>query len=647
MRDFILNQKQGDLPMGKLYSFRDVIQEQYYNEIFEGLTEFVEENPSQLESRSNFVQEPDEAALEDFEVKWINITSSHDNSIYFDVIVSAEIQIAETVKRNRETDGLIQWFRISCTAILEDGLQDFGVTDVSIYMKQRENKENRLSEYLVPVISKDQLDQVAEGFLENYYPEALEKPMKVPARKIAERMGLGIREIHITKTGSVFGQIYFSNAKTRYYDINTGAYKSVKVKRGTMLIDPDVFFMRNIGSMNNTIIHECVHWELHKKFFELEKLYNRDAKAISCRVIESAKPEKNRTPLDWMEWQANALAPRILMPEKQTRVKIEELIAKNKRFYSGESSYEIFESVVLELSEFFEVSKVAAKIRMIDLGYREAVGVYTYVDDRYVASHAFDKKALKNNQTFTISIQDALFEYATNANLRSLLDSGKYLYVDSHFCINDPKYIYQDDYGYANLTDYARRHIDECCLIFDVKASPNKYGVNYYKEAVLFRDVASDKLVEVKFSDSDNNKSIEKNAKELMLFGGMASQIANIQRTLPTTFGDTLVSHMKRLNITEEELAQKSLVSPKTIQRMRNDFDYNSKLGTVIAVCIGLQLPPPLSLDMVAKAGHSFRPGDQKHVIFQMLLMTKFQSSIYECNEILVACEYKTLAKEA
>ncbi|CAH0346756.1 hypothetical protein [Bacillus sp. CECT 9360] len=125
----------------------------------------------------------------------------------------AEIQIAETVKGNRETDGLIQWFRISCAAILEDGLQDFGVTDVSIYMKQRENKENRLSEYLVPVISKDQLDQVAEGFLEKYYPEALEKPMKVPARKIAERMGLGIREIHITKTGSVFGQIYFRMLK--------------------------------------------------------------------------------------------------------------------------------------------------------------------------------------------------------------------------------------------------------------------------------------------------------------------------------------------------------------------------------------------------------------------------------------------------
>ncbi|MBA4538455.1 hypothetical protein H1Z61_15275 [Bacillus aquiflavi] len=100
--------------MGKIRSFTDVVQEHYYDEIFKGLADFIEENPSQLESRSNFVLEPDEASLVDFEVKWVTITSSPDNHLYFDVIVSAEIQIAEIVKRNRETDGLIQWFRISC-----------------------------------------------------------------------------------------------------------------------------------------------------------------------------------------------------------------------------------------------------------------------------------------------------------------------------------------------------------------------------------------------------------------------------------------------------------------------------------------------------------------------------------------------------
>lgn len=325
--------------MGKIRSFKDVVQEHYYDEIFKELADFIDENPSQLESRSNFVLEPDEASLVDFEVKWVTITSSPDNHLYFYVIVSAEIQIAETVKRNRETDGLIQWFRISCTSILEDGLQDFGVTDVSIYMKQKESKENRLSEYLVPIISKDELDCVAERFLKKYYPVALEKPTKVPARRIAKIMGLKIAQVHITQLGTIFGQIYFSDSRIKFYDIETGTYKRARVKRGTILIDPDVFFMRNIGSLNNTIIHECVHWDLHKKFFELEKLYNREARAISCQVREGAKPEKNRTPLDWMEWQANALAPRILMPEKQTRVKIDELIAKHQKHNEKGHSY--------------------------------------------------------------------------------------------------------------------------------------------------------------------------------------------------------------------------------------------------------------------------------------------------------------------
>jgi Zn-dependent peptidase ImmA (M78 family) len=127
--------------------------------------------------------------------------------------------------------------------------------------------------------------------------------------------------------------------------------------------------MRNLGSVNNTIIHECVHWDLHKKFFELEKLYNKEARSIRCQVQEGIRTESNLSPLDWMEWQANALAPRILMPVKQTRQKIEELIEKNKRVLQTDNMADIMGSVVFELSDFFEVSKQAAKIRMLDLGW--------------------------------------------------------------------------------------------------------------------------------------------------------------------------------------------------------------------------------------------------------------------------------------
>lgn len=59
----------------------------------------------------------------------------------------------------------------------------------------------------------------------------------------------------------------------------------------------------------------------------------------------------------------------------------------------------IREGVLFELADFFEVSRQAAKIRMLDLGYREAEGVATYVDDHYISSYAFAADSKNRDQT--------------------------------------------------------------------------------------------------------------------------------------------------------------------------------------------------------------------------------------------------------
>ena len=632
--------------MARLTSFRDVIKDMFYNDISLLLSRFIEDNPERLETNSRRVQSPDEASLSDFQVQFVNITHSNENEIFFDVVVSAEIEIAETIRRNRETDGTEQWFRISCSAELEDGLQHFRASNVEVYSKYKQRSGNHLSEYLVPIISKEQLDNVAEAFLEKYYSEALIAPMAVPPYVVAERMGLEVKEAHITKNCSVFGQIYFSDCEVQYYDSYAGQYKTLQVKRGAILVDPNVYFMRTVGSMNNTIIHECVHWDLHKKFFELEKLYNHEARVISCQVQEGSRPEKKRSPLDWMEWQANVLAPRIMMPAKNTRQKIEELIEKNRRALQTDNIAVVMESVVFELAGFFDVSRQAAKIRMIDLGYTEAIGVLTYIDDRYISSYAFARESLKRSQTFSIGTQDALFEYATNPVFREMVNSGKYVYVDAHFCINDSKYIKQDINGYAELTDYARQHIDECCLVFDIKFLKNdSYGTKFYTECVLFRNIVSDTIIEAKYSDSGQNRQTDSRAAELAKIHDEAKQTANIMRGLPATLSSTIVAHMDRLKMTVEELEEKSLINTKTIQRIRNDERYQPKLATVVALCIGMQLSPILSNDMITKAGTLFRISEED-IIYQMLLHSYYRNSIYECNEILRANNFKPLCKE-
>lgn len=69
--------------------------------------------------------------------------------------------------------------------------------------------------------------------------------------------------------------------------------------------------------------------------------------------------------VDWMEWQAKGVAPRILMPAKSTRLKADQLLA----VYGGadDASIAAYENVIDELAELFDVSRQAAKVRLMDL----------------------------------------------------------------------------------------------------------------------------------------------------------------------------------------------------------------------------------------------------------------------------------------
>ena len=104
------------------------------------------------------------------------------------------------------------------------------------------------------------------------------------------------------------------------FDANLGENKKVHIDGGTILVDPRNFLLRNLGSANNTTIHECVHWDKHRKVFELEKLFNADASCISCEVVGGASATIAKQVTEMMERQANQLAPRIQMPAEPLHI---------------------------------------------------------------------------------------------------------------------------------------------------------------------------------------------------------------------------------------------------------------------------------------------------------------------------------------
>lgn len=113
-------------------------------------------------------------------------------------------------------------------------------------------KDGCLSDSLVPVICRDDLERVADDFFKKYYPEARLKPMRVDPSKLAKRMGLAVISHTISENGTVFGQICFWETDATLCDEKQERTVTEHVMPGTIVVDPDVVFQGNLGACNKT-----------------------------------------------------------------------------------------------------------------------------------------------------------------------------------------------------------------------------------------------------------------------------------------------------------------------------------------------------------------------------------------------------------
>jgi hypothetical protein len=621
--------------MKELRSFKDVIESRYYDAVWNAVSEYLSENADRLDLRSHQVERADEIALSDLTIKHVDIYDTPGDGIRFDVIAETELELSETVRRDRESDDASEWFRISCKGNLADGLHNFAVTGIAIYNPKKGGAFGKLTDNLVPLIPKENFDDVAEEFLRKHFSEALAEPMPVDVREVARRMGLTIKQERLSRHFTIFGEMVFADCEIEYYDPAAHAHKPMAVKRGTILVDPNIYFMRNLGCWNNTVIHECIHWEKHKKYHELAGMYDKSAARISCQVQERDRYKKNASPEDWMEWHANGIAPRVLMPKVTTTRKIEELIAKHEVLLGTGNRLDIMEGVLFELADFFQVPRMAAKIRMIDLGYREVEGVAIYVDDHYISSYAFAAESKSRTQTFSISLSDAFFEYFVNPAFRSLIDSGNFTYVDGHYVINDPKYVQRSSFGGVTLTDYAKLHVDECCIRFDLKFNPSaKNDIVVYLDKVEFRKATPDYSRVPEFHVDDHNNAVFARSEELKKFHEEYSEEITFLQMPVTTFAATASAHIQRLGLSRKEFCDKTLLSEKTYDRIKTNTAGRVTLQTVMQIAIGLELGGLLGEQLIELAGYKLT---NKEIGYKKVLYGFKGHSIFECDEVLTA----------
>ena len=226
---------------------------------------------------------------------------------------------------------------------------------------------------IAPVIRKSEFDDEATAFLNMYCPESLETPMVVPIAEIATRkIGLTILEQRLTEDFSIFGQMCFTTGIAEIYDRDEDEYREIKVLRGTMIIDPDTLLKRNLGCMNNTIAHESFHWFKHRNYHILRSVSDRRLSvAFRCPSAPlNDRVQRTWSDEDWMEWQANGIAPRILVPIQTVGIVFQRLMRESKENpFIAAQLMPPTRWIIEQLADFYGVSKQSAEIRLKELGY--------------------------------------------------------------------------------------------------------------------------------------------------------------------------------------------------------------------------------------------------------------------------------------
>lgn len=587
-------------------NFKEFLQSEYYNEIFEKVQHFAILQKDFIDFSTYDVPYVSYINLDDIHVVGVTYKSSDTEDMEFRISVEGDFEVSGKGKYSAESDSKTVTFCLFLTGILKDGLHNVRIHRVEEYSESIYDRNKSLSQDLVPYMYEEDVEKHAEEFLRKYCPKALLQPMPLPLDEIIEKMEM--KQYYAPLEDNVFGKTYFDDeVVTVYVDEECSRTEQIAITSGTMLINPRVFYMRNIGTANNTIIHECVHWDRHRRPFELQKLLKDRFSHISCEVVRTYEGiGTNDTALKWMEWQANQLAPRILMPAGMTKRFYNSVIIKIHNENPELRSAVLTEKAVEATSQYFGVSNLAAKIRMIELGYPEVQGTFVFCDGRYLPPYTFASRKLEVDETFLIDEKNVLFLICCNAELGRMFCSNEIVYANSMLCINHEMYIERDTVGRPILTDYALEHVDECCFLFSRKINvSNDYSDTFYRKCFLCHDVNSECMIEAEYDPNhENNQNIEKRNEQLKKVNNQIQDMASEMYKMPGTFGPTLKFHMDRKNLTQDKLAERTYISPVSISKYINHPEENITLGYALALCNGLKLHEFYAMDFMKKAGH-------------------------------------------
>ncbi len=466
-------------------------------------------------------------------------------------------------------------------------------------------------EYLLPLLREEDYVPAARFFLQECYPSALSAPTAVNGRLAAQRLGLKVRRVYPAEESAEQGRILFEDSVLRLREAD-GSVREERLEAGTVLINGDL--CRTRAAENETVLHELAHYFLHRLFFGLQRMRPEDP------------PFRGEVPADRLERQAARLPGYLLMEENQARKELARLL----RSRGGDRGPESIAWMLEMLCRRFQVSPGLARQRMLELGFPEAAGVGLRTDGRRVPDHGCGE-SWPEGCTYVVPLREALRLFRSDAAFRAALESGHYAYAEGHFCLREEKYLREKPGRPPWLTDYGRRHMDECCLRF-------AFGEKVFSGS--FRNGQAARLREDRehyqplqfLAEPESRDRVKENRRfieEARLWEALLREIPR-----EASLKEALEVIRLRRGLSWEEIAARIGVDRKTLMRWVTREDIS--LPHLTALCVALNLPPELGRELVRISECPLRRTEHAAVYRRMIDFAGMAGmDVARCNEML------------
>lgn len=481
------------------------------------------------------------------------------------------------------------------------------------------------NDYLLPILYNSDYETVAHAILDDFFPEAKREiggdASVVSSEELARRMGLRVLDVRFADK-TVMGQLYYNYGEVHLLDDSGKTYAQM-IRPGTILVNQDN--CTTAATRNSTIAHECCHMYLDRWFFLLQMMTGRKYTPYSSRRRENRRYHHKNDALDWMELQCEKL-PAYLLLERNDVIDYVEARLKQCNW---KKTPENIRAIVDGLAERYEVSYQMAKYRMIELGYCEAGGIRNYVNDMVIPDHGCTW-LWPANTTFTISAKDAALLAASDSEFERVICSGRYRYVEGHFCLNTDKYILRDYYGKPHITVYARCHMEECCLGFTVGGRYRRTEYAVSKVARNKTEPVTDKYRAAYRLVAEPGSSEYEKENQAMVDDGLLW--LEFYKNIPDDFAEMIKAIMKRKGITQENLSFELGVDRKALLNYLNQD--RPSVAHVVGICVALKVPYFISMEILGAAGIKLRSTEQDFLYRQFLLNAE-NLTVSRCEDIL------------